>query len=351
MKPFHGTPKPRGVFANIATFLMVQLAAFVLLVTHLFTPRSAFASSETLSTDPGPACRYSVAYTAPASCPSAGSFEQRLEGTFQVKRGTMNSCADCVRGVTIELIDGSERRYRLRVAGLETMSVERSDCEELADLAAYAIEASDLPEPLCGGEPVRLGAAATPVLNWGNRDIQFAAQLRTTLVYQGFEVSPFGVWQPEAEVSNATPGTRMDSLNLSSHGLGFDACAPLTHTRAVAGGQIQACSEAMWRRFTVSTSGADSARDAAHLFTCGASITWYARLAPGVRLEISPTLRLGLNPAKVIFRDTGDVLRRFGGLESQLRIGFSWGFGTPDTPENIEQLRAVSHHGSNSFLL
>jgi hypothetical protein len=291
-------------------------------------------------------CYHAVAYSAPSGCPDAASLEQRLGTGYHVERATLANCPQCVRAVVIEGTTET-RGYRMHIAGLESTTVTRLDCNELAEFAAYAIEASDLPPPVCTKTSAFVGVSATPLMNLSNGDPLLASTLRVTIPIGKAELTPFAVWLPQADVRNqvARDGRNLnpdwENLSLQGYGAGADVCWPLFNDLFGFGQDsvLHLCGTGIWRRFTA-TPAIEGASVEAELWTVGGSIGWRASLFEAFHMEAAPTLLVGLGDAATYQSGTSDRLYQYGGLEAQLRVGFSWEFIVRKTPTHNETFRS-----------
>jgi hypothetical protein len=280
-------------------------------------------------------CRYSVAYTAPATCPDATALEQRLGPSYHVERGTMNDCEACVRGIEIDAVT-AQSSYRMRLAGLESTAVERAQCDELIDLAVYAIEASDLPTPECSAITGRLGLSTSPFVNVANVDHMFFTALRATLPLDSWQLTGFGLWLVPTDAPSQAPRTNITEVHFSGFGAGLEVCRDAFLA-------AQFCGAGMWRRVEGYAVGGEwGAAKAAHIWTLGGGLSWTLPLTTSLRFEVEPTVMAVLNGANLTAEAVGEPLYSHAGVEALLRVGFSWEFGASDTPVNTEALRAAA---------
>lgn len=280
-------------------------------------------------------CRYVVAYDAPQSCPDEASLERRLGPGFRIERKPLDDCPTCVRGVTITTEDADV--YRLQLGGLEATTVSRTSCEELVDLAAYTIEASDLPAPDCGGPIGRIGVATTPLVNLSNRDPMLLASLRATLTLGQWWFAPSGVWLLPTQVNNRVSGTIAPQVALSGYGAGLDVC------RAVES-HVYLCGAGSWRRVNGVLSAGDWAPAASDVWALGGGVSLDWPLFDALHVEIAPTVMAVLGEPRLTEAASSRPLYTYAGLEAQLRVGFSWEFGANSTPINTAGVRTAALH-------
>ncbi len=291
-------------------------------------------------------CAYSIAYSAPASCPDISSLERRLDSSYRVQAGTLAECEDCVRGIVIERAP-DEQGYRLQIAGLESTLVTRRDCNELADFAIYAIEASDLPPPQCTKSSVSVGVSAAPLMNVSNADPLFATQLRLTVPVANIELTPFGFWLPQSQVRNQvsrdgrTLNPDWEHLSLAGYGAGLDACWPLVNGLFGGTNVLHLCGVGLWRRFTATPPAGSAAIDA-ELWALGGSVAWRIQVFDTINVELAPTVLVGLGDAATYATGTTDRLYQYGGVEAQMRIGVSWDFLVRHTHDSLQQARKIT---------
>lgn len=318
-------------------FILWTTACLHLLATVALAGVSDAASSS------DEACTYAIAYSAPASCPDISSIEPRLDANYRLRRGTLADCKECVHGIVIEPAT-DENRYQLRIAGLESTTVLRNDCNELVDFALYAIEASDLPPPVCTKTSALVGVSATPLLNVENRDPLLAAQVRLTISAGPVEFTPFGVWLPESEVSNQVvrDGRSLNpdwaTLSVKGYGAGLDACYPLVNGLLGRSDVLSVCGVGVWRRFTAKPRVGNAALEA-ELWTLGVAASWRVGLFDSLHLELAPTVLMGLGDAATYAAGSGEELYQYGGLEAQLRVGLAWEFWAHQTRHTADPVR------------
>lgn len=295
----------------------------------------AHAASDRGTTASATSCRYSVAFSAPASCPDVSALERRLGPDYRVERGTMQSCDDCVRGITIEQTSAPEG-YRMELAGLESTAVDRSECEDLVDLAVHAIEASDLPAPDCGQAMGRVGMSVTPFVNIANADPMVLMSLRGTVPLGFWQVTPFGTFLLPTRTPNQANASGAGALSFRGFGAGLETCHA-THPR------VQLCAAGQWRRLNAeAVSGNWTSAVAADIWTLGAGVAWALHLSESIRFEVEPLVMAVLGKRGLTDAATGVQLYSHAGIEALLRVGFSWEFGARDTPVGTEALRAAA---------
>lgn len=331
-----------------------RLCLWLVACLTLVTARAWAAVTDTRDTS-AEQCAYAVAYSAPPTCPDVQELQSKLDAGYRVQRGSLAECEDCVRGILIEE-DKQTRGYRLEIAGLESTTVTRQDCRELAEFAIYAIEASDLPAPECTRTSVSVGVSATPLMNLSNGDPLVATQVRLTLPLGGAEITPFGFWMPESQVSNqvASNGRNLNPdwqyLSLGSYGAGLDACLPLVTGLLGNDNVFSMCGVGMWRRFTARHSAGNAESDA-ELWTVGGALSFRVGLFETVHLEIAPSVLVGLGDAATYAVGTGERLYQYGGVEAQLRVGLTWDFIVRRSFSNKPSPRTASVTASTSAQL
>lgn len=316
--------------------MFVRFRFLALLVVLLLKSPEAHAQGELTSADPTDhSCRYSIAYEAPDGCPAAGTLERRLGAGYRVQPGTMDSCEDCVRGIRIRR-DAAGRNHQMRLAGLESTTVERVECAELVDLAVYAIEASDLPAPTCTGTTITVGLSTTPFVNISNLDPMALTELRGTLHLGKWSITPSLLVVLPNEAPALAYGNAARDIAFKGSGASLQAC------RAVHS-HVDLCGVGMWR-YTIGilTEGYWTAASAADVWTVGTGLAWEVPLTAAFHFELEPVFMAVLGKRGLTDVSSGVQLYNHSGFEALLRVGFSWGFGASETPVNSEALRAAA---------
>lgn len=310
-------------------------AASLVICTGLasWLPNSAHAVEDGTPTASTEQCRYVIAYQAPETCPDAASVERRLGPGFRVQRGTIDDCPTCVRGVTIT--EGSGSAFRMQLGGLEATTVSRPACEELVDLAVYAIEASDLPAPDCGSPDFRIGVATTPLVNLANLDPMLLTSVRATVTLGQWWIAPSGVWMLPTQVNNRVAGTTAPHIALSGYGGGLDVCYGV-HSR------VHLCGSGMWRQLNGDLSPGDYKRATTDFWSLGGGVTWDWPLLDALHVEVAPTVMAVLGDPGLTQSASPSPLYTHAGIEAQLRVGFSWEFGGSNTPINTADARTAA---------
>lgn len=295
----------------------------------LVLPTSVHAIEVATPSGSAEQCRYVIAYEAPATCPDAAAVERRLGPGFRVQRGTLDDCPTCAREVHIT---ESNSTFRMQLGGLEATAVLRPACEELVDLAVYAVEASDLPKPDCGSPIGRIGVATTPLVNLTNVDPMLLTSLRATVTLGQWWFAPSGVWLLPTQVNNRVPGTTAAHIGLSGYGAGLDVCRGV-HAR------VHLCGAGMWRRVSGVLSGGDWEPAATDIWSLGGGMTWDWPLLDALHVEIAPTVMAVLGEPRLTEPASPQPLYAHTGVEAQLRVGFSWELGVSSTPINTAGIR------------
>lgn len=323
------------ISSSIVAFSASVSAAYALenatlAVQDTASPNSAL-EDDVASSSTG--CARHIAYSAPASCPTAKALQNHLGPAYQV-HSAQDECALCTVAITIRREDAEDDSmlmpYELELSGLEATPARRRVCHEVVALALHTVEASDHRAPCAPADrprssllPLEVGTSVTPSIRLASQAAHTTLGVKATWLVGNVRTSANLLWIPPTQLASELDGSTFDALSLSGYGAGIDAC---WMTRS----WLHLCGVGLWRQFNVSpTGGSWSNVEPSHVLTGGGSIAVRWQAQSGVGVELQPALLFSPFQGTTRDHDTGSVLHEHSGLEIQLRMSVAWALYVP----------------------